>query len=336
MRALVSLAAAGLVVLAACGPGFNRPAQLLEAEQLYERLQQQGVAQRAEAELIRAGVALDSARAVAIQARNQPFADAVAHIALRRVQTAQAEHRLALAEMATDSLRTARLQRLLTLTEAQREALARQQRLSEEEISMLRVQRSAAEQQADSLRRAVEEANARLNQALAQLRELVTEITNIRETQRGLVINLSDILFDVDQARLRAGALANVRRISALLNQFPEYQIAVEGHTDATGSASYNQQLSERRAAAVREALVEGGVDPGRITSRGFGLTQPIATNDTPAGRQQNRRVEVIVLGAGAMAQRQGQDTTGAPGVTPPPGGQQQPDTTRAGQPPGL
>ena len=84
-------------------------------------------------------------------------------------------------------------------------------------------------------------------------------------------------------------------RLSAVLKQYPDKQIAVEGHTDATVSDSYNQKLSEDRAAAVRAALVQGGVDPGSITSKGLGETTPVATNDTPAGRQQNRRVEVII-----------------------------------------
>ncbi|HEX2779351.1 MAG TPA: OmpA family protein [Gemmatimonadaceae bacterium] len=164
----------------------------------------------------------------------------------------------------------------------------------------------------DVVRRAAEEANAKLNDALTQLRSLVAEITNIRETSRGLVISLSDILFDVNQATLKAGAAQNVQKIAAILNQYPDYNISVEGHTDASGSDAYNQDLSERRAASVREALVAGGVAASRISSKGFGESQPVASNDTPSGRQQNRRVEVIVLGAGKVADavRTGQDTT--------------------------
>jgi outer membrane protein OmpA-like peptidoglycan-associated protein len=106
----------------------------------------------------------------------------------------------------------------------------------------------------------------------------------------------------VNKATLKPGAASNVRRIAAILQQYPDKQISVEGHTDATGSDAYNQKLSEDRAASVRAELVAGGVAPGVITSKGFGKTQPVATNDTPAGRQQNRRVEVVVLGAGTIA----------------------------------
>jgi outer membrane protein OmpA-like peptidoglycan-associated protein len=226
-----------------------------------------------------------------------------------------------MAMRASDSLKTARLNRLLSLTEAQRNTLAQQQQLSQSEIAALHLQNAAAEQRADSLRRVAEEANAKLNDALTQLRSLVAEITNIKETSRGLVISLSDILFDVNQATLKAGAANNVQKIAAILNQYPNYQISVEGHTDSQGSDTYNQSLSERRAAAVRMQLVAGGVAEGRITSKGFGESQPVASNDTPAGRQQNRRVEVIVLGAGKVADaiQNGAPTSGDTTKAPPP-----------------
>lgn len=316
----------GLAMLtaAACA-SVERPDALRQAEDLYSQLQSNPAAERyAEAELMRTRLVLDSARTAFENRRNMDYVNALSYVALRQAQTARAELDRGLAQAAADSLREARLRRLLALSNAQRQQLAQQQRLSQEEIEMLRqrnllvsAEAEAQRQRADSLRRAAEEAEARLNDALMQLRTLVAEITNIRETARGLVISLSDILFDVDKATLKAGAEANIRRIAAILNQFPDYQISVEGHTDATGSDSYNQQLSERRAAAVRAALVAGGVAQSRITSGGYGESQPIATNETVAGRQQNRRVEVIVLGAGKMA-----DVMGTPGA----------DTTRPPQ----
>ncbi|MDQ3698753.1 MAG: OmpA family protein [Gemmatimonadota bacterium] len=307
-RKLLVIAAAA--VTAACAT-TSTPAALEEARRIHAELTQAGADQTASGEMLRARDAITQAETAVEERRTQEYTDGLAHIALRTAQTAEAANARIRIEAGTDSLRTARLNRLVSLSQAQRDSLAAQNQLSQQEISSLREQNVQVSQQADSLRRAAEEANARLNQAMMQLRSLVVEITNLQETSRGLVISLSDILFDVDRATLKAGAEANVRRIAAVLQQYPEHQIVVEGHTDATGSAEYNQTLSERRAAAVREALVAGGVDAGRITSRGFGKGQPVATNDTPAGRQQNRRVEVVVLGAGSLA-----DAVAAPGDT--------------------
>ena len=299
-RAILVLAAAG--ALGACA-GVQTPPALTEAQEIYVSLQSHPAAEQfAEAEMLRTRLLIDSAQIAFDNRRNRAYVDALAHIALRQAQTARAELERGQARTAADSLREARLRRLLALSQSQRDQLAREQRLSQEEIDALRQRNVMVTQQADSLRRAAEEAEARLGDALAQLRTLVAEITNIRETTRGLVISLSDILFDVNQATLKAGAEANVRRIAAILNQYPDYGISVEGHTDITGTAAYNQQLSERRAQAVRASLVAGGVDPARISAVGYGQTQPIATNETAAGRQQNRRVEVIVLGAGKLA----------------------------------
>jgi outer membrane protein OmpA-like peptidoglycan-associated protein len=299
-----------LCATAAACASAKTPAELTQATQIYQALEGRGAEQRVEAEIIKTRQAIDEARAAVTSNRAQAYANGLAHVALRQAQTAEAEERRVVAARAADSLRTARLNRMLSLTEAQKNALAQQQQLSQSEIAALRAQNSAAEQRADSLRRAAEEANAKLNDALTQLRSLVAEITNIKETTRGLVISLSDILFDVNAATLKAGATNNVQKIAGILNQYPNYNISVEGHTDATGSDAYNQSLSERRAASVREALVAGGVAAGRITSKGFGESQPVASNDTPSGRQQNRRVEVIVLGAGKVADALRADST--------------------------
>ena len=305
---------AAVVVTAACA-STRTPGSLTQAESLYQSLLGRGADQRVEAEMIRTRQAIEEARMAVTNNRPQPYVEGLGRIALRHAQSAEAIEAAVLAQRATDSLQKARLNRLLSLSEAQRSQLAEQQKLSQEEISTLRVRTLTAEQRADSLRRAVEEANAKLSEALTQLRSLVAEITNIRETSRGLVISLSDVLFDVNSSTLRGGAASNVQKIAGILNQYPDYKISVEGHTDAQGSDAYNQQLSQRRAASVLDALVAGGVPADRITSQGFGESQPVASNDTPAGRQQNRRVEVIVLGAGkvADAERTGGTTTPPP-----------------------
>ena len=300
-RRIGRVALAACVLVAGACATTRRPAELSQAEVIYQGLQGRTDAS-VESDVIRARDAISAAQQALDARQHRDYVEGLAHIALRAAQTAEAEHARVAAQTMADTLRTSRLNRLLALSQQQRDALMAQQALSAAEIAALRERTATVSQEADSLRRAAEQANERLNAALTQLRTLVTEITNLRETTRGLVISLSDILFDVDQATLRTGAEQNVRRIAAILNQYPEHQIAVEGHTDATGGDAYNQKLSEERAASVRLSLVAGGVDPSRITSRGYGKTQPVATNETAEGRQQNRRVEVIVLGAGRLA----------------------------------
>lgn len=340
------------LALGACATA-QKPASLMQAESLYQTLTANGADRTASGELLRAREAINDAQVASAKKQNTDFVGGLSHIALREAQTAQARHEQVLATAAADSLGRARMARLLLLSEAQRNALAQQNALSEAEIAALRernmqvsqqaasaqqqaataqqqaatAQQQAAtlSQEADSLRRANEEANRRLNDALGQLRSLVTEITNLRETSRGIVISLSDILFDVNQATLKPGAAQNIARISTVLRQYPDKQIAVEGHTDSDGPDAYNHTLSERRAAAVREALVSGGVPTGSITSRGFGETQPVTSNASAAGKQQNRRVEIVVLGAGSMATSS--DTTRSMRVNP------QPDSLRQAPP---
>jgi len=109
------------------------------------------------------------------------------------------------------------------------------------------------------------------------------------------VITLADVLFDTDKAEIRAGGMRGVNKLADVLKQYPKHYVLVEGFTDNTGSSSHNQDLSNRRAAAVRTALMETGVSAGRIENRGYGETFPVASNGTAAGRQLNRRVEIIV-----------------------------------------
>jgi outer membrane protein OmpA-like peptidoglycan-associated protein len=143
-------------------------------------------------------------------------------------------------------------------------------------------------------------------QELARNRELLEELKKqnleARETERGVVVNLPDVLFEFGQANLTGGARAKVQDIAGVLNnQAQERRISVEGHTDSIGSESANQLLSERRADAVASALEGDGVSSQRITIKGYGKRYPVAPNknadgtDNPAGRAKNRRVEVII-----------------------------------------
>jgi outer membrane protein OmpA-like peptidoglycan-associated protein len=123
-------------------------------------------------------------------------------------------------------------------------------------------------------------------------------VLETRETARGLIVNMSDVLFDTGKYTLKPGAREKLAKISGIILAHRGLTLAVEGHTDSVGGDEFNQKLSEQRANSVRDYLVEQGVSQGAITAQGFGKTRPVASNDTPAGRQQNRRVELVVSGA--------------------------------------
>jgi OmpA-OmpF porin, OOP family len=311
MSARPFILAAVLMVTAACAT-IRPSGELAEARTIHQRLMSTGADRRVEADLLRTNSAIIEAEAAFTARKAQEDVDALGHIALRLAQTAEANNARFLAERAADSLRTARLQRLLALSDAQRAEFEARRQLSEQEMQALRERSMLAEQRADSLRREAEEANRRLNEALGQLRSLVAEITNLQQTQRGLVISLSGILFDVGRSALKAGSQASIERIAAVLTQYPQHQIVVEGHTDATGSDELNLRLSRDRASSVRSALVAGGVDASKISAEGYGESRPVASNDTAEGRQQNRRVEIVIVGAGTVADAARRDSAAA------------------------
>ena len=118
-----------------------------------------------------------------------------------------------------------------------------------------------------------------------------------RDTARGLIVNMSDVLFDFNQATLKPGAKEKLAKVSGILLAYPSLHLSVEGHTDSIGTPEYNMKLSQRRADAVRDDLVSNGINSANIQAVGMGEDNPVASNSTAAGRQQNRRVEMVVSG---------------------------------------
>lgn len=142
---------------------------------------------------------------------------------------------------------------------------------------------------------AAERAMERAQQAEKALADLQAERTN-----RGIVLNFSgDILFDVNEATIFPGARPSLDRVVAFLRDNPGRNVLIEGHTDSSGNDEYNMALSQRRADAIGNYLVSGGIAGSRITARGYGRTMPVASNASAAGRQQNRRVSIVILDAG-------------------------------------
>jgi outer membrane protein OmpA-like peptidoglycan-associated protein len=141
----------------------------------------------------------------------------------------------------------------------------------------------------------VEEQRAQIEENKRLLEELRRRGADARITDRGVVVNLPDVLFEFDRAALTQDAKGTVDEIAGVIRKSPNRRISVEGHTDRIGSDSYNQRLSERRAESVAGALERDGVSRSQLSVRGFGKSHPVATNDTAAGRARNRRVEVII-----------------------------------------
>jgi outer membrane protein OmpA-like peptidoglycan-associated protein len=181
------------------------------------------------------------------------------------------------------------------------QADAQKSRLAAEEAAQEKAealaQRQAAEAEAEKARQAAARAEAEKAELRAQLLNQLNSILQTRDSARGLIVNMSDVLFDTGSYTLRPGAREKLAKISGIVLAHPGLNLQVEGHTDSVGSDEFNQQLSERRAGSVRDFLIDQGVPSAAVTSRGFGKTQPVATNDTPEGRQRNRRVELVVNG---------------------------------------
>ncbi len=144
-------------------------------------------------------------------------------------------------------------------------------------------------------------AEARLESREQQLKRQQDEIRQLqqdlqaKQTERGTLVTFGDVLFDLNKSELKPSGMRGVQKLAQFLQENPERKVVVEGYTDSTGSASYNQQLSERRAESVRRALTRAGVDPQRIQTVGYGEEYPVASNDSPASRAMNRRVEVTI-----------------------------------------
>ena len=158
---------------------------------------------------------------------------------------------------------------------------------------------SAAHAAADSARADANAANALSD----ELRQQIVEL-NGRQTERGLVVTLGDVMFTTGKSELRGATPSNLTKLSAFLNKYADRTVVVEGYTDSVGTDSANLALSQRRAEAVRSYLVAQGVSSSRIAATGLGESAPVADNASPTGRQQNRRVEVIIANPMVSAQR--------------------------------
>jgi outer membrane protein OmpA-like peptidoglycan-associated protein len=236
-------------------------------------------------EEIRRRTIADAERARAEADRNRAEADRAAADRSRSQAQAAAEE----AQRERQRAETAKLE----ADRARQEAIEQQQKLAAQADQAREAAARAQQDQRDAAARSQQEQTELRRQLLLQF----NQILETRETARGLIVNLSDVLFDTGQYTLKPGAREKLAKVSGIILAHPGLKIEVEGHTDSIGGDEYNMRLSENRASAVRSYLVTQGLNSGIVTARGFGKTKPVANNATAAGRQQNRRVELVVSG---------------------------------------
>lgn len=222
-----------------------------------------------------------------------------AYIALRNAQIVQAETE---ERRAREELEDSEGERNRVLLQArEREAEQAQQLAAErgEALTEREQQLEVQSRQAEEAQRRAQELAQEAQSLEQQTQELQQQLADLEaeQTERGWVMTLSDVLFRFDEAELAPGAAATMDQLAQFLQENPDRNIAIEGHTDSSGAASYNRDLSRQRADAVRQALVDRGVPSGRIEIRPLGEEFPVATNETTAGRQLNRRVEIVLSG---------------------------------------
>lgn len=220
-----------------------------------------------------------------VELREAEQAVQLAERPLGESEAALAEHRVYMADRMVE---IARAKAETRLAESDRERLGEQR-----DAARLAARTREAEQARDEARSSA----SRAEMSASEARELQRQIDELeaKATERGLVLTLGDVLFATGSASIQGGSNQNLEKLVNFLNQYPERQVLIEGHTDNVGSAELNRNLSRQRAESVRRYLESRGVDGRRLSVTGYGFERPVASNDSATGRQQNRRVEVII-----------------------------------------
>jgi outer membrane protein OmpA-like peptidoglycan-associated protein len=261
MRNVIGLGVVAIAVTA-CATTPPHSDQLDEARTQVHALSQEPLAQQAAADDLHAAQGrLQQADEALQQGKSLVIVDHFAYLAERHAEAGEARVRAASARQDLAKAGEQRNQILLSSREQEAQAKAQEAAVAKEQL-------------------------AQTQQQLADLKA--------KQTERGPVVTLSDVLFDTGAATLKPGADLSLDRLASYLKAHPQTKVLIEGHTDSQGSEEYNEALSQRRADAVEKALVLRGVSPDVISTVGRGKAYPVATNETAAGRQQNRRVEIV------------------------------------------
>jgi len=328
------------------------PLQLAEAENAVEIARLAGAETYAPDTLQKAVVDLGNARDYLSSGQDRKAAETTARAAAQMAEDARVityrkieDERQAAQRAAARHAREEAARQSAAAETARAERAAAEQAKSEAEAAAgrARAERAAAEQaraaalqQQQQAQSEADRAQAAANQALGErdqmrqrLLQQLNAVMETRETARGLIVNINDVLFDFNKYTLKQGAREKLAKVAGILLAYPGLTLRLEGHTDSVGSDQYNLNLSEERAGAVRAYLVNQGVPAANVTSVGLGEADPVASNGTAAGRQQNRRVELVVsggsIGVGGSGQEPGATVPAVPAVPQAPPAQQPP-----------
>lgn len=249
----------------------------------------------------------EDARLISLKKKQQEQAEAERQALEQKAQNAQsqAEAEAARAEESRLNAQREAEQRALAEQERQAAEQARQQaeqaRLeAQQQAQQAEAQRQAALQQQQAAEGRAQQAEQQAQQMAEQRARLLQQLNTVlqtKDTPRGLIVNMSDVLFDLGQATLKEDAKLRLAKLSGIILTYPDLKLQINGYTDSTGTARGNQILSERRAGGVRDFLISQGLDENSVVAQGYGPADPVASNDTVAGRKQNRRVEIVLSG---------------------------------------
>ena len=294
-----------LAVLAGCASSDLEQvakAQLTKAQTAYRQAQSDpNVQAHAQLQLADAQKAVQAAE----QAQNAEDMQQLGYLAEKKAQTASVVGAMRKTEQDTQMM--GRETQDILLQKRDRELKA-----ALADADQARASAEARARDAEAKAREAEQARAQAEQARqaaeaeqAKTAALAKELADLKaqQTNRGLVLTVGDVLFATGRAEVAAGGMRSIDKLAEWLKKNPTRNLLIEGHTDNTGSEDLNMKLSQQRAEAVRDQLVSRGVGADRITTKGYGPKYPVVANDSASGRQQNRRVEVVVLNEGASAE---------------------------------
>jgi len=277
------------IMLAACSSAPTTTSLLDQTRGDFSAAQSNpSVAANAPVEFKAAADALDRANAAADKKESVEAIDKLAYLAKQKIAVAQEVAKSKQAE--SDVANAGR----------QRDEIRLQQRTQEADKAKMSAEQAKAD--ADAARRQAEAATASVREEQSKSAALQQQLVDLqaKQTDRGLVITLSDVLFNTDKAELSAEGMRTAQKMADVLLQEPQSAVLIEGFTDSTGSSAHNLQLSQRRAESVRNALIGLGVKADKVSTRGYGEAFPVASNSDAGSRQLNRRVEIVLSQNGA------------------------------------